>query len=104
MGSGGSNRIRSALAQVALRLIDGEEALEPAVRAPRMHIDDTPHILDFEDTGTDAWRDAMLAEFPSANPWPKQSMYFGGVHAVRQTKNGFEAAGDTRRSGAILTK
>lgn len=104
MGSGGSNRIRSALAQVALRLIDGEEALEPAVRAPRMHIDDTPHILDFEDTGTDEWRDAMLTEFPSANAWPKQSMYFGGVHAVRQTRNGFEAAGDERRSGAVLTK
>lgn len=58
MGSGGSNRIRSALAQVALRLIDGGEALETAVRAPRMHIDDTPHILDFEDTGTDEWREA----------------------------------------------
>lgn len=45
-----------------------------------------------------------MTEFPSANPWPKQSLYFGGVHVVRQTKNGFEAAGDERRSGAVLTK
>lgn len=104
LGSGGSNRIRSALVQVALRIIDGEEALEPAVLAPRMHIDDTPHILDFEDTGSEEWRDAMLAEFPRANAWLNRSMYFGGVHAVRKTKNGFEAAGDERRSGAVLTK
>jgi gamma-glutamyltranspeptidase/glutathione hydrolase len=104
MGSGGSNRIRSALAQVALKLIDGGEALEDAVHAPRMHIDDTPHILDFEDTGTEERREALLAEFPSANQWPQQSMFFGGVHAVRQTAKGFEAAGDDRRSGAVLTK
>jgi gamma-glutamyltranspeptidase/glutathione hydrolase len=69
-----------------------------------MHIDDTPQILDFEDTGTDERREGLLAEFPSANMWPQQSMFFGGVHAVRQTKNGFEAAGDDRRSGAVLTK
>lgn len=104
MGSGGSNRIRSALAQVALKLIDGGEALENAVHAPRLHIDDTPQILDFEDTGTDERREALLAEFPDANRWPQQSMFFGGVHAVRQTAKGFEAAGDDRRSGAVLTK
>ena len=104
LGSGGSNRIRSALAQVALKLIDRGVALEDAVQAPRMHIDDTPQILDFEDTGTEEHREALLAEFPSANPWPQQSMFFGGVHAVRQTMHGFEAAGDGRRSGAVLTK
>ena len=104
MGSGGSNRIRSALAQVALRLIDGEEPLETAVNAPRLHIDDTPHILDFEDTGTEERREALLQEFPEANIWPRQTMFFGGVHAVRHKKNSFEAAGDARRSGAVLTK
>ncbi|MEO1919334.1 MAG: gamma-glutamyltransferase [Paracoccaceae bacterium] len=103
MGSGGSNRIRSALAQVTLGLIDGGEALEPAIHAPRLHIDDTPQILDFEDAGTEQRRDALLAEFPDANPWPRQAMFFGGVHAVRQSRNGFEASGDERRSGAVLT-
>ncbi len=92
------------MALVALRLIDGGEALEDAVHAPRMHIDDTPQILDFEDTGSDERREALLAEFSDANPWPQQSMFFGGVHAVRQTVKGFEAAGDDRRSGAVLTK
>ncbi|OUS04408.1 hypothetical protein A9Q96_15795 [Rhodobacterales bacterium 52_120_T64] len=104
MGSGGSNRIRSALAQVALKLIDEGSALEDAVHAPRMHVDDTPHILDFEDTGTEDRREAILAEFPTANSWPQQGMFFGGVHAVRRTAKGFEAAGDSRRSGAVLTK
>lgn len=104
MGSGGSNRIRSALAQVALRLIDDGTSLEAAVNAPRMHIDDTPHILDFEDIGTEARRESLLAEFPDANAWPQPTMYFGGVHAVKRLKNGFEAAGDHRRSGAVLTE
>lgn len=85
-------------------MIDGGESLEAAVHAPRMHVDDTPHILDFEDTGTEVRREALLAEFPEANAWPHPSMYFGGVHAVRRVKNGFEAAGDGRRSGAVLTK
>lgn len=103
MGSGGSNRIRSALAQVALGLIDGGQALEDAIHAPRMHIDDTPQILDFEDTGPEERREALLLEFPDANLWPRQAMFFGGVHAVRQSGGGFEASGDERRSGAVLT-
>ncbi|MHA1129097.1 MAG: gamma-glutamyltransferase [Alphaproteobacteria bacterium] len=105
MGSGGSNRIRSALTQVALRLIDGGEALEEAVNAPRLHVDDTPQILDFEDTGSEERRAGLRADFPDATLWPRPTMYFGGVHAVsRDAKGGFSAMGDPRRSGTALTK
>ncbi|MEM0923095.1 MAG: gamma-glutamyltransferase, partial [Pseudomonadota bacterium] len=52
LGSGGSNRIRSALAQVLLQLIDGETDLDRAVATPRLHVED-PDALDFELTGLD---------------------------------------------------
>lgn len=104
LGSGGSNRIRSALTQVTLRLIDGKEALAPAIMAARLHVDNTEQILDFEDTGGEGRREKLLDEFPTATPWPRQTMYFGGVHAARLDQNGFSAMGDARRSGAALTK
>ena len=105
MGSGGSNRIRSALTQVAVRLIDGGEALETAVNAPRLHVDDTPQVLDFEDTGGEERRETLLQDFPDATLWPRSTMYFGGVHAVsRDAKGGFSAMGDPRRSGSVSTE
>lgn len=105
LGSGGSNRIRSALTQVAIGMIDHGHALEDAIAAPRLHVDDTPHVLDFEDTGNEERRVGLLAEFPDANLWPRQTMFFGGVHgASMDEKGGFSAVGDARRSGAVLTK
>ncbi len=105
LGSGGSNRIRSALAQVALGLTDRNERLEQAITAPRLHVEtDTAQVLDFEDTGSGERRESLLAAFPDANAWPQARMFFGGVHAARRTaKGGFEAAGDPRRSGHTLT-
>ncbi len=105
LGSGGSNRIRSALTQVVLGVIDGAMSLEQAICAPRLHIDNTPHILDFEDTGSEDRRAGLLHEFPTANLWPEPSMYFGGVHGVCQHPDGrLEAMGDPRRSGIAIKK
>lgn len=106
LGSGGSNRIRSALAQVAVELIDREADLDAAISAPRAHVEpDTPQVLDFEDLGSDERRAGFLADFPNANAWPKKTMFFGGVHAVRRhADGGFEAVGDARRSGFALTE
>ncbi|MFQ5623218.1 MAG: gamma-glutamyltransferase [Paracoccaceae bacterium] len=100
MGSGGSNRIRSALTQVALRLIDAQEPLEDAITAPRMHYEHaTEHGIDLEDFGDGETRAAILKDWPKAHVWSRSSMFFGGVHAVRKTGGGYEAAGDPRRSG-----
>jgi len=105
LGSGGSNRIRSALAKVAIEIVDYGHALEDAISAPRLHVDDTPHVLDFEDTGSEERHMDLLGEFPDANAWPHQTMFFGGVHgASMDKKGGFSAVGDARRSGAMLTK
>ena len=100
LGSGGSNRIRSALTTVALHLIDEGMGLEDAICAPRMHVEG--RHLSFEDTGSEALREVLLAEHPEAGIWTSDSMFFGGVHAVRRTRKGdVDAFGDPRRSGAV---
>ncbi len=103
LGSGGSNRIRSALAQVLARLIDGGLRLEDAIEAPRLHSEGDPPRIDFEDRIAEGDRAALLAAFPEARGWPADSMFYGGVHAVRRAAGGsVEAAGDPRRAGSAV--
>lgn len=104
LGSGGSNRIRTALAQVLINVIDRGQALEDAITAPRLHLEPgDPLAVDFEDLGGEAYRDAILSAYPNAQPWPDCSMFFGGVHAVRGGPRGAsDAAGDPRRSGVAV--
>ena len=105
LGSGGSNRIRSALLQVVIALVDQGLPAEDAVARARVHVDGTDPsspVVDFEDLGSEQVRDEILARWPEARPWPEPSMFFGGVHMVRTDgRGGLEAAGDPRRSGAV---
>jgi gamma-glutamyltranspeptidase / glutathione hydrolase len=93
LGSGGSERIRSALTQVMVGLLDDGRGLEAAVLAPRLHWDGT--MLQVE-PGFD---EAALAELERAwavNRWEVGDLYFGGVNVV--TTAG-DAVGDPRRGG-----
>lgn len=101
LGSGGSNRIRTALFQVSARLLAGPGDLDEAVAAPRMHIERGQ--LEFEDLFDAEDREALTEAFKDHRAWPERSMYFGGVHVVqRNAKGGFAAAGDPRRGGVAL--
>ena len=102
LGSGGSNRIRTALLQVLLHMIDRGATLAEAIEAPRIHVEGPdPAQVDFEDTGGEARRAALLAAYPDARAWPERSMFFGGVHgAIHDGRGGFDAAGDPRRAGS----
>lgn len=106
LGSGGSNRIRSALLQVLTGLVDYDQGLEEAIRAPRIHVDTgaepgAPPAVDFEDLGAGQFRDTIMESWPGARAWPEPSMFFGGVHAaMREARGGMQAAGDARRAGA----
>ncbi len=106
LGSGGSNRIRSAMTSVIARIVDRGEALDAAVGAPRLHVDagpepGAPPAVDFEDRFPAAEREALLAAYPEARPWARDSLFFGGVHAVRRAASGaVEATADPRRDGA----
>ncbi|WP_299439298.1 gamma-glutamyltransferase [uncultured Rhodospira sp.] len=99
LGSGGSNRIRTALLQVICGLVAGERAPAEAVEASRLHME-RGH-LDIE-AGWDAESVAALAAACSEHRvWPDRSMFFGGVHvALRHADGTFEAVGDPRRGGA----
>jgi gamma-glutamyltranspeptidase/glutathione hydrolase len=101
LGTGGSNRIRTAILQVAVNLIDRGMSLEDAVVAPRLHLEKCG-TLSFEPGREDAG--GLLAAEPSAHAWPDLNLFFGGVQSARRHANGsVEGAGDPRRSGVALT-
>tara|TARA_R110001599_G_scaffold185030_7_gene379261 strand:+ start:294 stop:1841 length:1548 start_codon:yes stop_codon:yes gene_type:complete len=101
LGSGGSNRIRTALYQVlANRLMTGMNIRE-AVYRPRIHGERGK--LDIEDYGNQPEAKALEGIFPATAFWQEQSLYFGGVHAVERNRRGrFEGAGDPRREGVFV--
>ncbi len=101
LGSGGSNRIRSAIAQVIVRLcLDGAD-LAAAVDAPRVHVEGGH--LDFEDRFGVALRERLCAEFPDHRGWPRPNLFYGGVHTARRAPDGtFSGVGDTRRDGVAI--
>lgn len=102
LGSGGSNRIRSAVLQCLLSLTsDASDDLAGLIEAPRLHVEN--NHLDFEDFFPGAIRAALIAQFPDHRAWDVPNMFFGGVHAVRRTLNGtLQAAGDPRREGYAI--
>ena len=100
LGSGGSNRIRSAILQVLANKLEFGMSLEQAVKAPRLHLEGSH--LNVENGFSSVVLDALEAEWPGVEQWSGSNLFFGGVHAVeRLADGGFHAAGDPRRGGAI---
>jgi gamma-glutamyltranspeptidase/glutathione hydrolase len=98
LGSAGSNRIRSAILQTILRVIDDDLRARDAVEAPRIHFEDgvvyaEPGI----DTGLLEAEGRAIARFRDRN------LFFGGVQAVQRDLDGcFWGGGDPRRGGAAI--
>lgn len=102
VGSGGSNRIRTAILQVISNLIDFRMPIDLAVDSPRIHWEN--QILNLEPGWSAALQDAALPTSDRFVQWTQKNMFFGGVHTVRRTETGqLEGAGDRRRSGVALT-
>jgi gamma-glutamyltranspeptidase/glutathione hydrolase len=99
LGSAGSNRIRSAILQTIVGVIDQGLRAPEAVRAPRVHFEDGVvyaepgvDVAGLERAGT------PLARFRDLN------LFFGGVQAVERDQQGsFWGGGDPRRGGASIT-
>jgi gamma-glutamyltranspeptidase / glutathione hydrolase len=93
LGSGGSERIRSALTQTVANLLDHGMSLQEAVLAPRVHWDGTTVQLE---PGFAPEAVAELAMSRDINVWGVTDLYFGGVNAVAGDG---ERVGDPRRGG-----
>ena len=101
LGSGGSNRIRTAILQTLVNLIDFDCGAAEAVVAPRVHFENGLSNLE-QDLG-EAARHAVGAASERTTEWPRHSFFFGGVHCARRDHKGaLEAAGDPRREGVAL--
>lgn len=98
LGSGGSNRIRSAILQVLVALIDFELPLSEAIARPRFHVEGAR--LEVEGGVAPEVAAALLPRWPDHRVWPDRNLFFGGVHAVERAPTGCTAAGDPRRGGA----
>jgi gamma-glutamyltranspeptidase/glutathione hydrolase len=100
LGSGGSNRIRSAILQVLINTLAFGMDLEDAVNAPRLHLE-RDH-LSIESGFSDSALEALDESWPGIEQWPGGNLFFGGVHAVRRNSDAsMAAAGDMRRGGSV---
>lgn len=96
-GSGGSNRIRTALTQVILNLALFGMRVDEAVEAPRMHLEGQKLSIEPGiDTDAIGWPGEVQA-------WPARNMFFGGVHLIKRDPAGrVTGTGDPRRDGVFL--
>jgi len=100
LGSGGSNRIRSAIIQVLINLLDFDLSLENAVSAPRIHLEND--MLSIEEGFSKEAMQALEAAVPKTHEWALKNLFFGGVHIVSASPDGhFDGAGDPRRGGKV---
>ena len=100
LGSGGSNRIRSAMIHVLTNLIDFGMSPEEAVGSPRIHNEED--LLNIEG-GFDSKAIAELTKLYSDHKiWKERNLFFGGAHMVSSGPEGFSGAGDQRRGGVSI--
>jgi gamma-glutamyltranspeptidase/glutathione hydrolase len=97
LGSAGSNRIRSALLQTIVGVVDHGLLARDAVDAPRVHFEDgvvyAEPGIDVQQLGTER----AVVEFGSRN------LFFGGVQAVQRRGALLTGAGDPRRGGVAVS-
>jgi len=97
LGSAGSNRIRSAILQVIVGVLDHGLDVDTAVRAPRVHVEGASVYAEpgvpVEELG-----DRDLVRFRAPN------VFFGGAQAVERdpATGALRGAGDPRRGGAVV--
>ncbi len=101
IGSGGSNRIRSAILQTLLHLFEGQGELSHSVNFPRVHVEG--EHLSVEAGFSESALSALFQRFPDNHLWPSINLFFGGAHSVLRLPDGTLAgAGDPRRGGVSL--
>ncbi|RMG14224.1 MAG: gamma-glutamyltransferase [Deltaproteobacteria bacterium] len=100
LGSGGSNRIRTALLQVLVHRLLGGRPLHAAVNGPRLHLEGDRLYLEREGAVgrlATSTLEALARLVPRVVVFDRPNFFFGGVHAAARG----EAAGDLRRGGSV---
>ncbi|HFC76807.1 MAG TPA: gamma-glutamyltransferase [Candidatus Moranbacteria bacterium] len=102
VGSAGSNRLRSAILQTIISILDFNKDIEKAVNNPRLHFENEK--LDIEAGFSNEVVKKIKREFPKANIWKDKNLFFGGANCVMfdEKKREFSGAGDIRRQGVCL--
>jgi len=98
LGSAGSNRIRSAVLQTIVGVVDEGLDVRDAVDAPRVHFEDgvlyVEPGIDLRGLSRD---DTRVIRFAALN------LFFGGVQAVQRKGAELTGAGDPRRGGVAVS-
>ena len=102
LGTGGANRIRSAIMQSLWYLIASKMSPQASINAPRMHYEGGE--LSLETFGWSLDMNELESVIPNGiNQFHEPNLYFGGVNcAVSQPNGEFDGAGDARRGGVCL--
>jgi gamma-glutamyltranspeptidase/glutathione hydrolase len=97
LGSAGSNRIRSALLQTIVGVVDHGMLARAAVEAPRVHFEDG---IVYHEPGIDV---EALGSERELVAFSARNLFFGGVQAVQQRAELLTGAGDPRRGGVAVS-
>jgi gamma-glutamyltranspeptidase/glutathione hydrolase len=99
VGSAGSARLRGAIMQIVVNVLERRLGVEEAIGAARVHVDE-PHLhceggFDHDEL------DRLAALGYDVVRWRRRNLFFGGAAAVEVLPDGTQAAaGDPRRGGA----
>jgi gamma-glutamyltranspeptidase/glutathione hydrolase len=101
IGSAGSNRIRSAILQTVLGVVDHGLPAQDAVSAPRLHVEEGQ--VDAEPGVDPAALDLLEQGGWTVRRWSELNLFFGGVQAVARDPGTGEltGGGDPRRGGVV---
>src|SRR6202023_1421532 len=97
LGSAGSNRIRSALLQTIVAVVDNGMPVRDAVYAPRVHFEDG---IVYHEPGIEV---EPLGSERGVVAFGSRNLFFGGVQAVQRRDGRLTGAGDPRRGGVAVS-
>jgi gamma-glutamyltranspeptidase/glutathione hydrolase len=102
LGSAGSNRIRSAILQTILAVVDSGLGAQEAVEHPRVHFEGG--VVEAEPGVDEEALSALERDGWKVQRWRERNLYFGGAQAVARDPDGgsLSGGGDPRRGGAAI--
>jgi len=102
IGSAGSNRIRSAILQTVIGVVDHGLPAQEAVSAPRIHVEDRQ--VDAEPGADEAALERLEDAGWTVRRWSEKNLFFGGAQAVaRHPDTGRLTGGGDPRRGGVAT-